>query len=93
MNAEHIIGELTIQVAADQRVQLLAAVARHSDDLALDLSNISNCDSAGVQLLLATQRSVEQRGGQFGICAASDVVVQALKTYGLQYLHKPGASA
>ncbi len=77
------IGELSIAVAQDQRAALLAALAEDGPQLQLDLGHIEACDSAGVQLLLALQRSTEQRGRRLHITAASSAVQQALATYGL----------
>ncbi|MGC4077870.1 MAG: STAS domain-containing protein [Rubrivivax sp.] len=58
-----IEGELTIYRAAELRETLLAALAAAPDgDLTLDLSAVTEFDSAGVQLLMAAKKSAEARG-------------------------------
>lgn len=79
-------GELSIGYAAQQREQLLAAWPTSESDCELDLSLIEACDSSGVQLLMALQKSAAQRGGQCVITATSDAVRQALNSYGLTSL-------
>jgi anti-sigma B factor antagonist len=56
-------GELTIYRAAELKVQWLAAVEAPSSapTLTFDLSEVTEIDSAGVQLLLLAQRSAAQR--------------------------------
>ncbi|TDM06630.1 MAG: anti-sigma B factor antagonist [Ideonella sp. MAG2] len=79
-------GELSIGYAAQQREQLLSAWPSTDADCTLDLSAIEACDSSGVQLLIAAQKSATQRGGHCVITAASDAVRQALSNYGLMSL-------
>lgn len=89
------IGELTIAAAAAQREILLQTLTDDGPDLWLDLSHIEACDSAGVQLLLALQRSAQQRGRSLRITEPSEPVRQALTTYGLRtrLLTPPGDAA
>lgn len=76
--------ELTISAAAQQHARLLQAVQEADEGaLALDLGQVEACDSAGVQLLLATRASALARGMQVHITAASTPVRQALATFGL----------
>jgi anti-sigma B factor antagonist len=77
------IGDLTIPSAQVQREVLLAALAEDGPELLLDLSQIESCDSAGVQLLVATQRSARAGGRELRIVGASTTVREALKTYAL----------
>jgi anti-sigma B factor antagonist len=86
MSTVTLHGELSIGYAAQQREQWLAAWPTSESDCELDLSAIEACDSSGVQLLIAAQKSATQRGGQCVITAASDAVRQALKNYGLMSL-------
>jgi anti-sigma B factor antagonist len=90
--APHVLaleGDLTIQVAAERAPQLLAAAqaaAAEGADLALDLAAVQAFDSAGVQLLLALQRSLAELGRGLQIQPAGKAVTGVLQTYGLQGL-------
>ena len=55
-----IEGELTIYRAAELKNTLLAAVAEH-DSLDIDLSAVTEFDTAGVQLLLIAKRAAALR--------------------------------
>ncbi len=85
--------ELTIAQAAACHATLLQALAAHSGDLALDLATVSDFDSAGVQLLLATRRSLAERGDALRIVAASPAVNDALAHFGLQDLLRDARAA
>jgi anti-sigma B factor antagonist len=54
-------AELTIYRVAELRQELLAALARGVH--CYDLSAVTECDSAGLQLLLSLRRSVQAAGG------------------------------
>ena len=71
-----IDGELTIYTASLWRDRLITEMAG-TDDLRLELAEVSEIDSAGLQLLLAVQRQAagEGRQLQFGQCSS---VVRAL---------------
>jgi anti-anti-sigma factor len=78
--------ELTIPHAAAIRDRLLAAMAAQDADEAdftLDLGPVGECDSSGVQLLLATRRSLRNRGGRLRLLDAGAAVRDALTTFGL----------
>ncbi len=92
-DAHRLTGELTIQFAAEQRTGLLALLEDTAEALHLDLAAVEACDSAGVQLLLATRRSLHDRGHVLHLCALSTPVRQVLDTYGLQALYAPAALA
>jgi anti-anti-sigma factor len=80
-------GELCIQTAAEQRLALATALDQAAGrDLALDLHDVHGCDSAGVQLLLATRLQLQRAGGRLHLEARSAVVRDVLRTYGLQAL-------
>jgi anti-anti-sigma factor len=87
--APDLIGpELTIPHAAAIRERLLAAMAAQdaddvTTDFTLDLGPVGECDSSGVQLLLATRRSLRQRGGALRLLGAGAAVRDALTTFGL----------
>lgn len=75
--------ELTIARAAEHRERLLLALADADGDLHLDLAEVSDCDSSGVQLLLATHLSLLGRGRALVLLGPSPAVQQALATFGL----------
>ncbi|MDP4302161.1 STAS domain-containing protein [Leptothrix discophora] len=90
-------GELDIQQAQAQREALLAVLAANggtTQDLLLDLADVTACDSTGVQLLLATRNTLKLAGASLRIVQASPVVREVLRTYGLQGLiDEPAAKA
>lgn len=77
-NSRQIVinGELTIYTASEWRDRLINEMAGN-DDIQLELAEVSEIDSAGLQLLLAMQRQAagEGRQLQFGQCSS---VVRAL---------------
>lgn len=83
---QRLEGALTIVACQDQREALLALVHASEAGLVLDLSAVSACDSAGLQLLLAARKTLAARGAVLSLQAASPVVVEALMTYGLEAL-------
>lgn len=69
--------EMTIYQASAQKKQLLSAL-QNAERLELDLSAVSNIDSAGLQLLILLKREVQTHGKQLAIVAHSAVVQQVL---------------
>lgn len=78
-----IAGELTIYRAAELCAQLREALAP-AGDLVLDLAEVTECDTAGVQLLLAVARLLEDRGSRLLLAGTSGAVRDALKSLGLK---------
>ena len=74
-------GELTIARAAEWRETLLGAMAAGAR--CFDLSQVTEFDSAGVQLLLAARRTARQEGTGFELRSAPEVVHEVLRRYGL----------
>lgn len=70
-------GELTIHNAADRRAVLLATVEA-GGELDLDLSAVTELDTAGLQLLLLAQREAGRSGGRLAITATSRPVADVL---------------
>lgn len=85
-------GELTIHTAAQQYPLLQAALAQHLSpdtapgELCLQLGEIEDCDSAGVQLLLALKRALEIHGCGLQLQTPSRAVKDVLDTYALDLL-------
>jgi anti-anti-sigma factor len=78
--------DMTIAHAAGWYAALAAALQDTPTALALDLSGVTDFDSSAVQLLLATRRSLVERGDALHIVAASPAVSDALAVFGLQDL-------
>jgi anti-anti-sigma factor len=78
--------ELTIAQAATARETLLQAMQDGQGTLVLDLSGVNEFDSAGVQLLLAARRSLQQAGRALALHQPSAAVRDALHCLGLQEL-------
>jgi anti-anti-sigma factor len=72
-----IEGELTIHTAADRRAALLAMIEVEGE-LELDLSGVTELDTAGLQLLLLARREAIQLGGRLTVSGASRAVVDVL---------------
>lgn len=81
--------ELTIAQAAAWREAIVRALgeppAQDSPQLSLDLGAVTDIDSSAIQWLLATERSLRQRGGSLRLAAASAPVCAALDTLGLRH--------
>jgi len=77
-------GELTIAQANQLHEQLREALA--AGRCHLDLSAVQECDSAGIQLLIATRHSARAQGLPLTLAAASPAVQASLQRYGLIHL-------
>jgi anti-sigma B factor antagonist len=75
-------GEMTIYRAAELKPALLEAVHAH-DAPALDLSAVTEFDSAGLQLLLAARREAARLGKRLDIPAASPAVREVFALLGM----------
>ena len=77
-------GEMTIYRAAELNPMLLEAVRAH-DAPALDLSAVSEFDSAGLQLLLATRLEAARLGKPLALTAASPAVRDVFALLGITF--------
>ena len=75
-------GEMTIYRAAELHPVLLDAVRTH-DAPALDLSEVTEFDCAGVQLLLVARREARRLGKELVLHAASPAVRDAFALLGM----------
>lgn len=78
-------GELTIYRAAEVCGTLRAALA-NPIDLQIDLSAVSEIDSAGVQLLLSAQKTASLAGRSVFLVAPSESVKEVFALFGLSEL-------
>lgn len=80
-----IAGELTIYQVAEIRSLLQEALVGHdgSSQLLLDLADVTECDGAGLQLLIAFSQAVSALGAELVLCDAAPFLVDLLDAYGL----------
>ena len=75
-------GEMTIYRAAELRASIAHAI-EGATALTLDLSDVTEIDSAGAQLLIAARRTARETGCALTIAGYSDAVCEALDVLGL----------
>lgn len=74
--------EMSIYTAHATSASLSEFFAGYSD-FELDLSGVTDFDSAGVQILLVFQRAAEKAGKKMRVIASNDVVQDVLQLYRL----------
>ncbi|ROM70620.1 sulfate transporter [Pseudomonas brassicacearum] len=79
----HIDGELTIYTAADLAAQWLPRLGE-TPHMALDLSQITEMDGAGLQLLLMALREAPKAGTQLTLTGRSKAVTETLELCNLK---------
>jgi anti-sigma B factor antagonist len=75
-------GEMTIQAAAAQKARLLAAL-EGATRLDIDLSKVTELDSAGVQLLLLAKRCADLQQAELRLLDHSPAVVDLFQLLNL----------
>ena len=75
-------GPLDIYGVETAKTALLAHLASHSA-LELDLSAVSACDLAGLQLLIAARKGASATGKKFSIGASSDAIKECCALSGI----------
>jgi ABC-type transporter Mla MlaB component len=75
-------GAMTIYEAADDKRRLLAALARCAE-LEIDLSGVSEMDTAGIQLLLLAKREAAKQAKLVRLAAHSAASLEAIDLYDL----------
>ena len=70
-------GELTIYTAAELKGRLLEALAA-PEPLEIDLSQVSEIDTAGLQLLMLAKREASTRGTSLTLTGHSHAVIECL---------------
>jgi len=53
-------------------------------ELILDLSEVTSCDVAGIQLLYSAKRTAKEKGKGFSFSGASDAVIEAAGGAGIE---------
>jgi anti-sigma B factor antagonist len=77
-----VTGEMTVYTAGQIKEPLLDAIAEGSADVQLDLSGVSELDTAGVQLLLLIHRAALVSGRNLQLGAESAIVRDVLTLCG-----------
>jgi anti-sigma B factor antagonist len=75
-------GPMTIYEASGNKTELLEALA-DGRGLEIDLSNVDEIDTAGLQLLVLTQREGGKVGKPVRLVAQSAALLEVLNRYGL----------
>lgn len=79
-NRMEIDGEFTILTCVEWKTRLLSGLESGEKDLRVDLSRVSDIDTAGLQLLFACRHEATQRGMYFVLTDLSSVVLDAFAT-------------
>jgi anti-anti-sigma factor len=88
-----IRGEMTIYGAAALKESLFAALAAQTDGCILDLADVSELDTTGLQILLMAERACTARGMPFALRNPSAIVRDTLALLRLRNLPVSGVSA
>jgi anti-anti-sigma factor len=86
-----ISGELTMHYAETLAPLLLAAFPTDGSAAQLDLSDVSEIDTAGLQLIMAARREAANRSIPLSIVAASQAVRDTLELFRQGALFAPPA--
>jgi anti-anti-sigma factor len=78
-----IEGELTIFTAAELKQRLIAALTTGSIEVEVDLSQVSEIDSAGIQLMVAAKREASARNLALRFTSHSSAVFNLIELYDL----------
>lgn len=72
-------GEMTIYRANEVAQTLFAAVRAHAGDVSLDMSEVTEFDTAGLQLVLMARRVAEANGRRLDVVQPSECVSDVLR--------------
>lgn len=75
-------AELTIYTAAALKQALLDPLGK-ADEVEVDLSHVTECDTAGFQLLLLLKREAEDDGKRVSFSGHSPAVLKVLDLYNM----------
>lgn len=72
-------GEMTIYRATEVAQTLFASLRAQAGDVNLDLSDVTEFDTAGLQLVLMARRMVEASGHRLDVVQPSECVLDVLE--------------
>jgi anti-anti-sigma factor len=78
-----IDGDMTIYQADELKQKLLGTLAGPAAAVQVDLHNVSEIDTAGVQLLIAAKHAATALGKTLTVTACSKAVTEVLELFGL----------
>jgi len=87
----HIGGEMTIYAATTLQERLLAALAADAPACVLDLSQVTEIDTVGLQMLLMVERACATRRLAFEVVERSEAVSELLDLLRLNIADRRGA--
>lgn len=77
-DAVRVQGEMTIYRASEVAQTLFTAIRAHEGDVNLDLSAVTEFDTAGLQLVLMARRLAESNGHRLDVVQPSECVAEVL---------------
>lgn len=80
-----VVGELNIYGAADAYGVLTGALSE-GRDLRVDLAQVSEVDSSGVQLLMAARRAAEAHGHRLELVRHGEAVLEVIELLRLDHV-------
>ena len=89
----HVDGEMTIYTCGDLKSALLEELTAHPDATELDLSHVSDFDTAGLQLVLTARSHVSANGQELRVVNPSCTVTEVLELCRLGALLAPSATS
>ena len=78
-----IAGEMTMYFAGELKSALLSAVSERRGEALVDLSQVSEIDTAGLQVLLLVRRLARASGRRFALLDPSVPATEVLELCGL----------
>jgi len=78
----HVAGEMTIYCATEMKGELLSCIDRDAE-VEIDLSEVSEMDTAGFQLLLLAKREAANAGKPLRLVAHSPATLEVLDLFNM----------
>lgn len=89
-----VVGEMNMYQAGELKTTLLSAVSERRGEAIIDLSDVSEIDTAGLQVLLLLRRLARASGRRFALVDPSIPVTEVLELCGLGVaIDRPSRSA
>lgn len=83
-----LAGSLDIRVVEKTRAALLEYLQADLNPV-IDLSQITDCDTPGLQLIFSAKQTAERLGKPFSFVAVSEAIRMAIEDLGLSFLDTP----